>query len=464
MSPNILMPIMIFMTRFYHSSAPRYRLLTANLFKFLSLPFLAGVLLLVSSCEEDPTRIGEEILPGSDFATIKSTDTMGIRSFTRYSDSIRSDNPAYSYLGQLYDPIFGTTKAEFVSQVRLFPEWDANKVFTIDSVKLYLNLLDVKGNINAGHTLRLSEIAEQIYTDSVYYSNKNVPLTGYSVDVLLPELQADTVNNLVLDLPVEFGNYIIRDPSMLFLSNDIPDFMSYFKGLYVQLIPRGDPAFITLSIDQSPELGVYDNFIVLFMHDADGIDSEFSFVFDSYTRDAAFNKYEHDYTTAEPGKRFDETINKDILDTLAYLQGLNGVYTRILLQGLDSIKNNPSLKGISVNRARLVYPYWNTATGYSQSDLPSQLYMRYTDNTGTRYYVPDYNPDNPTFYDGKIDTVAGVYRFNLVTFVQRYLNDTENKVKPEVDLYIQPSSTQKVIMRANGNSKPVKFEFTYTKF
>jgi hypothetical protein len=462
MSPNILMPIMIFMTRYYHSSVPRYRILTANIFKFLSLPFLASVLFLASSCEEDPTAIGEKILPESDFVTIKSTDTISVRSFTMYADSIRSENPSYSYIGQLYDPYFGTTTAEFVSQMRLNNTWELD-VFTIDSVKLLMSFINVRGNTAAGHSLRLSEISEEIYTDSSYYSNKPVPLTGYSFDVPLPELKADTVNDLVLNLPNEFGTYITRNTSMFFHDNTKPDFRSYFKGFYFQLIPAGNPAFITLSVAPTQQLGMYSNYIVLYMHDANNVASEFYFIFDSFTRNAAFNKYKHDYTTAEPGKKFDETINKDILDTLTYLQGLNGVYTRILLHGLDSIKSNPSLKGISVNRARLIYPYWNKGTGYSQADLPSQLLMRYTDNTGTRYYVPDYATSS-SFYDGTIDTVAGVYNFNIGTFIQNYLEDTGNRIKPELDLFIQSSSLQKVIMRANGSSKPVKFEFTYTKF
>jgi hypothetical protein len=464
MSPNILMPIMIFMTRYYHSSVRRYRSFSANLYSFLSLLLLASTQFLINSCEEDPTTIGENILPGSDFVTILSTDTISVRSFTMYADSIKSSNPSNSYLGQLYDPYFGTTTTEFVCQMRLNSTWKED-IFIIDSVKLYLTFNNVKGNTNAGHILRLSEISEQIYTDSVYYSNKQVPLTGYSFDLQLPALQADTINDLVLDIPMEsgFANYITRNTSMFFHDNSVPDFRSYFKGFYFQLIPSGDPAFVTLSVAPASTFGVYYNYIILFLHDEFDVQSEFAFIFDSYTRNASFNRYIHDYSAGEPGKRFDERINKNILDTLTYLQGLNGVYTRILLSGLDSIKNNPSLKGISVNRAKLVYPYWNDETNNNQSDLPSQLLMRYTDNTGTKYYVDDYAASS-SFYDGTIDTVTGVYNFNIGTFVQRFLNDTENTFKPELELFISPGSTLDAIMRSNGNSKPVKFDFTYTKF
>ena len=464
MSPNILMPIMIFMTRFYHSSVPRCRSFSEKLLHITSLALLSGILFLTGSCEEDATTIGENILPESDLVSIFSTDTIRVTSYTMYNDSIRSDSPANSYLGQIYDPYFGTTTAEFVSQMRLYPSWDYD-VFTIDSIKLFFSFTNVTGNTNAGHILRLSEISEQIYPDSVYYSNKSVPLTGYSLDLRLPELQADTVNNLVLTVPPEsgFGAYITRNPSMLFHDNSIPDFVSYFKGFYFQLIPAGDPAFITTSVAQADQLGLYDNYFVLYLHDGNDVQSEFLLVFDSFGKGASFNLYKHDYTTGEPGKRFDDHINKDVPDTLTYLQGLNGVFTRIMFKSLRSIKNNPSLKGISVNKARLVYPYWNDETNHDLADLPSQLLMRFTDNTGTRYYVQDYAP-NSSFFDGTIDTVAGVYNFNLGKFVQSYLDDNENKIEPEIDLFIQSNSSQNVIMRANASSKPVKFEFTYTKF
>jgi hypothetical protein len=41
-----------------------------------------------------------------------------------YGDAVESDNPSTSYLGQLYDPYFGTVTAEFVSQIRLGARWD----------------------------------------------------------------------------------------------------------------------------------------------------------------------------------------------------------------------------------------------------------------------------------------------------------------------------------------------------
>ena len=126
MRPNILMPIMIFMTRYYHSSKLSCRFISVfhNHFKIFRLTLFALVVFFVSSCEEGPTKIGSDLLPGSDFVTIKSIDTLSVWSYTMYDDSIRTDNPSVSYLGQIHDPYFGTTTAEFVTQIRLGSEWD----------------------------------------------------------------------------------------------------------------------------------------------------------------------------------------------------------------------------------------------------------------------------------------------------------------------------------------------------
>lgn len=151
MRPNILMPIMIFMTRYYHSSHHTCRFISVSkhLNKIFLLTLFALAVFFVSSCEEGPTKIGEGILPGSDFVTINSTDTLSVWSYTLYNKSVRTDNLGVSYLGQIYDPYFGTTTAEFVTQIRMAAAWD-DKPFTIDSVKLRLTLLDVKGGSAPG--------------------------------------------------------------------------------------------------------------------------------------------------------------------------------------------------------------------------------------------------------------------------------------------------------------------------
>jgi hypothetical protein len=429
----------------------------------------------MNSCEEGPTKIGNRLLPGGDFAEIASTDTLSVFSYTMYDESVRTDNSVTSYLGQIYDPYFGTTTAEFVTQIRMSQKWD-NLPFIVDSVKLFLKLLDVKGGSDVSHTLKLSEIAEQIYTDSAYYSNKpvlkadpvNDILFKNNFDINLPVLKPDTINNIVLNLPKEFGNYLTRDTTKLFYDNNKPDFRSFFKGLYFQMSSSSDPLFVTLSIAAPSSGSSYSNYIVVYMHNEDNVEKDFFFIIDAVNTNASYNRFSHKFNTAMPGKKIehiDSLFNGDgYRDTLSYLQCLNGVYTRLVLPGLENIKSNPSFKHIAVNKARLNVPIYLDGGLFRASTVPSQLYLRYRTSSSSKYVVPDYNLDQyHAFFDGKIDSTANLYKFNIAAFVQGYLDDASGNVKPELEIF-QETGTKNVILKANNSKTPVKFEFTYTTF
>jgi hypothetical protein len=463
MRTYILMPIMIFMTESYHSFSHLLRSFSEHHIKAFLFSIFTGYIILMSSCEGDPTMIGSKLLPKSDFISVKSTDTLSVRSYTMYSDSIKSDNPSVSYVGYLYDPYFGKTTAEFVSQLRLATTWTA-KYFVVDSVKLYLSLMNVKGSVNRNVQLVMSEIAEQIYTDSTYYSSQNVPLTGFSVSCQIPDsLQADTINNIVMNVPVSFGKYLIRDTSMLFHSSSKPDFRSFFKGIYFQL-ESTEPLLLSLSVAPPSSGYGYSNFFYVYMHDANGTAlTPFTFVLDAVSRNAAFNRYIHDFNAAEPTKKIEHINDTNYLDTLSYVQIMNGLYAKLTIPGLKGIKDDPSMDGISVNKARLIFPVVYDDVVYKPSTIPSQVYLRYLTSSGSKNIIPDYLI-SPSFFDGTPDTTANVYKVNLAAYVQAYLDDKNNTLKPEVELFLSASASKNVILKANKSHSPVKFDFTYSKF
>jgi hypothetical protein len=419
---------------------------------------------IFNSCEEGSSPIGAEILPKDDFVAIGSIEDKNISSYTYYDNSVRSDNQSNSFLGTIYDPYFGLTTAGFVTQLRLQMPWDPDiNAFAIDSVRLKLYLLDVKGDYDGVNYLRLSEIDEQLNIDSIYYSNKQVPLNGYVVpDIKLPKLKADSANYIEVEVSEEFGYHLLSDTSKLFHDNSRPDFRSYFKGLKFSLISEGDPLFLTLSLAPPDYLGGHVNYFTLYMTDGSGIPFEYQFILDAKSKNARFNTYSHDFTVASPEKRIMH-IGDGVKDNLSYIQGLNGVFTRILLPELERIKKDPLMKDIAVNKARLIVPVYSDGDKYKASTMPTQLFLRYTTSTGEKYLVPDYNPNN-TFFDGKIDTVAMVYKFNIATFAQGYLEDTKDIIKPELEVILSSGNTKNVILNANSTTTPIKFEFTYTKY
>jgi hypothetical protein len=473
------------MTRYYNSSRHTNRNISAqHLFRRIASLVLFSLLILFTvSCEKGELKLGTDFLPAQDFVSISSIDTLSVFSYTMFDGFVESDNPAVSYLGQISDPVFGTTTAEFVTQLRLDSKWTGGKVVKIDSVYLYWHLLSVTGATNVPHTFKISEISDVIYPDSVYYSNKKPNLAPFSIDNI--EIPAGVAGDtsIVIKISNEFGERIFNDPSQLFydpahihFTPSSPDFRSYFKGIYVQMNPSTDPIMTSLYLappnTNNSAHSTRTNFIAIFLKDstdlANGTEQEFDLLFDANAVNAAYNRYSHDYLTAAPELRINH-INDNYKDTLSYLQYLNGVYTKIELPGLEKLKNDGTLGRIGVNKAKLVVPvYFTDATKHISNTVPPQLVLRYKNSSGTKTIVPDYTMGSTydqthIFFDGTLDSINKVYNFNIPQFVQQYLEGTNKIPKPELEIY-QGGGTRNVVLRANDNKTPLKFEFTYTKF
>ena len=471
MNHNILMPIMNFMTRYYHRSEHNSRLHIfsgTSLKTNLLLLLFAGVLFL-NACEEKPTMIGKDILPGTDFVSINSADTFNIVSYTMYDYPERSEAQKMPFIGNYYDPYFGTTTSEFVSQLRLEKEW-VKREYNVDSVKLVLRIVSVYGNADVFRQLRITEISKQLYNDSAYYSNSAVDTTDFGLSVDIPPLRSDTINRIEVNLPPTFGEYLIRDQDQLFYySTSTDDFRSYFKGIYMRLlsVSDSDPLLLGLDVGSAASLGEYTNYIVVYMHDRDDneIKTSFRFLLDPFKENASFLRVRNDFSTASPDKKFDFLINNPVLDTMSYLQGLRGVYTKLIIPGLEKIKNDASGGKIAINKARLFVPVYYDGENYTSSKLPGYIYLRYMNSVGVKEIIPDFYIDEyHNYFGGSLDTTSNSYKFNISNFIQDYLNDKNGLLKPELEIFQSLTEVRNVILKANDSKTPVKLELTYTQF
>lgn len=456
------MPIMISMTKYYHNPLIASFLtdITRRTGKLITSLIFIGVAFCIVSCEEDPTRIGSGILPGRDFVTILSTDTISVYSFTQYDPASRSENKDYGLLGSVYNPYFGVTSAELVSQLRLGSRW-ADSSFVVDSVKLVLRFEDVQGDSSAVQELAISEISEQLFDDVPYYSNTEVQLTGYDVGTFVIPPLRDSISTVKFNLPVSFGEYVLRDTSMLFHSNARDDFRTYFKGLYFRITSSSSHRILTLNLVRNSTSDDFYNYFVIYYHTETDEVKPFYLILDAKNTNARFNRYVHDFEASDPQKRI-EHINDGYIDTLSYVQALNGAYTKIVLPGLEEIKNDPELTNIAVNKARLTIPVYKDNDVLTNKTTAMRIYLTYK-LRDTVYYVPDYTLSSE-FFDGLLDTVNSVYNFNIVSYVQNYLQDEDNGLKPELDMMIAEGPEKNAVLKANGSATPVKFILTYTRF
>jgi hypothetical protein len=458
------------MTRFYHKSIHIGQINTG----FRKIAILTSFLLgfIITSCEKEPTMVGTDILPQSDFVSIGGTDTIVPVSFSMYDQKVRTDNSPITYLGEIHDPYFGTTSASFVTQLRLAKDWNYNS-FILDSVRLFLTFNNVIGGTSGTHYLSFYEIQDQLYKDTAYYSNQNVTLGGFQLEnIPLPTLAQDSANRISIKLPnAMFGSYLLRDTAMLFHSNTVPDFRTFFKGLQFKINSTGDPLLVTLDLANTTygyypiEGNNYDNFFLVFGHREDGTKEEYYYIIDAINTNVSFSLYEHNFEAADADKIITHYNNPSYRDTLTYLQSINGLYTRIVLPGLKALKDSPDFRSnIAINKARLTIPYFYDNNHYTNAKAPKQLYLRYRTTSGAKPFVQDMLVgNNQEFFDGTIDTVKHVYNFNLPTFVQAYFEDTSGEILPELEL-MQGTGINNLILKANASRTPLRFEFSYTRF
>lgn len=464
-----MMPIMSFMTSCYHRSENISHFIIRNFpVKTISIILLVAGLLGLTSCEEDPTFIGKGILPSSDFVSVSSSDSFNIISYTKYEYPLRTDNQLAPYIGTYYDPYFGTIRSEFVSQVRLESEWIEGD-YHVDSVKLFLRIMAVSGSSGTSKQLIISEISDMLYTDSAYYSNTPVNASGYSINVDLPELRTDTINVVEINLPPSFGEYLIRDQEKLFYSASAEDFRNYFKGVHLRILSASDsdPLLIGLNITQAASLGDYSDYFIVYMRAQDDNTAmyNFRFLLDPTKENACYSRIEHDFTTATPGKGFSDIVNQPVLDTLSYIQGMNGVYTKMLIPDLETMKNDPTRTRTAINRATLFVPVHYDGEIYSDATLPNNIYLRYFNKSGEKQLIPDYYIDEyHEYFGGVLDTASNSYKFNISNFIQEYFNDTEGILKPELEVFQSSDEVKNAILKANDSKSPVRLEMTITKF
>lgn len=458
MKRNILMPIMNFMIRLSELSgleAANIKSLKKQIHKILVLPVV--LLFFLMSCEEDPASIGEGILPQSDFDSIVAIDTMGVDMYTLFSDSATSMQPTVSYLGKILDPYFGLTSSDFVSQLWIAAEWPADGLITIDSMKMKFEITDVMGEMVGTNTLNIYEIAEKLSADSTYLVGSDVPIKDLMVSLEIPPLEKGTDTVLTMDLPTSFGEYLLRDTSILYLRSDTVDWRDFFYGLYFEYPQTDNYHMLQLNMVKSSEsTGSYAGAtIVVYYTNAMGYERTYAFTINP--RCLLYNRYVHDFEAAEPDKKI-KYINEPIQDTLAYVQSMEGVYSKLSIQGLEFLRSVPY--DVAINKARLYLPVYISEPDYTEEMVPGNIYVRY-DSAGVRRVLSDYLID-PAFLGGNYNKVNDLYQVNIANFVQNYI---EGKVsKPVIEIYLPELSTKNLILKANreNSEDAVRFELTYT--
>ena len=442
------MHTMIFMTNSFWNLQNKNHRYPFRGNRTIIVPLFSLLLAALSSCSQDPVKIGIELLPGNDFIEIGSTDTIGIRAYTMYNDLTLSTDYTRMVAGSVYDDYFGTTYCDLVTQLRVMTKWPARE-FEVDSVLLTFMPARVSGNDSTAiHFIRLLESGTLITDSTDFYTGQDPDTITFLGEYRLPDLEAGS--SAVIKLHNWVGEYLLRDTTMLLPPSRF--YQEYFKGLYVAIKSETEP--IMVEMNASDQVSIDPLGITIFYH-SDTLKYNYSLV--ATPRAVNYNRFTHDRSTASPSLQITH-VNDMVLDTSVYLQSYMGVYVKLDMPSLESYRNLPNL---AVNKARIIAPVHLDDEYFPEKDIPTQIYVRYRNSEGREFPIPDLVHD-VTFMDGKYYSDKDSYIFNITSFVQAYLGGEIDE--PSVELYLPLSAVKNVIFKANTNEPAFRLEFAYTLY
>lgn len=419
----------------------------------------------LSSCKKKENIIGAQL--HDDKLNVSVIDSLSLITYGDLQDSLQSSGLSISTLGSYIDPVFGETKSSIYTHLRLsadnvnFAPSGSSLDIEIDSVVLALQFTDYYGTLDP-QTFEVYEILDDLYTDSIYYSNHsssldltNIVSVGFENITPNPNdkiyIDGDSLEpQLRIRIDNSFGQKIVNESGNSNISNN-ENFLQFIKGIYITTnssLSSGQGAILSFDLLNS------NSKMTIYYRDTVQKDTNsFDLLINSSC--ARVNNIQHDYTaTAIESLVNDSSLGANEI----YIQSLQGVRTFVEFPTLESLKDS----NIIVNKAVLTMPVNYSGGNYTPID--QLLLLRNED--GEEFITPDqltYGP-TPEGIGGTWDEDNSQYEFTITRTINNILNGNNKNEK----LTIQSSSQMVVPKRtvlygSNGINKP-KLTLTYTKY
>ena len=431
--------------------------------------FISGVVLflsgIVTSCTKKPSQLGGGILPDSALNAYY-TDTLSVRTYSSVFDSATSNEKGFYIIGNLKDPIFGTTASSFYTQ--LGQSVTHSRYGTdpqLDSLVLQLSYATVFGDSTSELRMHVYELDQEIYGDSTYYSNqipKYYP-TDYADFTFNPSTSnyalqgSDTIRGVVRinlsDISKDLGNKLLHADTTVLDSNYL--FVKYFKGLYITSdLVSGDGAIVSFNPATTSTV------MFLYYHNQDQDSLSATYLYG--TGMAYANHYKHDFSQAN-ADFVKQIVQKDTLlgQTKYYVQGLAGVKTIIKFPDLIKLAREGK---IGINEAKLVLP-GNEPQPYFKA--PTQLSLLKIASDTSFSSLADQN-EGATYFGGTYKASTNSYEFHITHYIQSLVSDTTQSDRGLL-LYINGGTVYPERFVFNGMTPEndtlnrTKLELIYTK-
>jgi hypothetical protein len=385
----------------------------------LLIPFLFLFVLLQSCKKDDDLGLDLINLPGDRFG-FDYSDTSTVIAYSVIDDSIQTSGVFLNLLGSYADPVFGRVTAGIYTQALLSTNnvsFGTNPVG--DSLVLTLQYNGYYGDSLASHRLKIYEIdpTALFSKDSVYYSNRTLPLGELLFDQIVAFNPSDSIEFggkkvqplLKVNLGGTLMQRLIAESGGSNLANN-DAFRSFFKGLYITVeektsVGQGSIAYFNLNADLSR--------LTLYYHN--NLDT-LVYPFPINDQCAKFSHFDHaGYQHAESDLRNQDTLG---VNPRLYLQAMAGVKIRVKLPYAESLKKDGA---VAISRAELVIkadPSDFTSGSFKQ---PAKLAVARISDEGKNVFLSDFL-EGDQFHGGSWDATRSEYRFRVTRYVQDLLN------------------------------------------
>ena len=387
-------------------------------------------LISLSACRKKPERIGNDLQPTNTLIHVGFNDEQDIVTSTFTVPSLNTKQLNYAFIGNMNDPVFGNSNFDFFTQFSLSTSslhWGEGAV--ADSVVLNLTYNGYYGDTTQQLTVKVFEIAEEMYVDSTYKSNMVLEcepeeLANYTF-VPHPLTAPDTtLDRGVLRIPMDISiaNKLIENS--VFEDNDA--FKEAFKGLRVMCDKNSIPAsVITFSLTHT-----YSYLRVYYHNDVDTL----SYDFEVTSSDARYNHYTHDYSNSEI--TFNDTTNNAKL----YVQGAAGTRVWVKFPNLQewasSLNNN-----VAINEAKLILS--GAVTDTAMYAPPAKLVAAGAKfDTDTTYAILPDQYVGSEYFGGSYNADEGQVWFRITEYIQNVIKNGPYATKCDgILIYVDQGSS-----------------------
>jgi hypothetical protein len=330
--------------------------------------------LFLSSCKEPLIKDNSLVSGQDDLLNLSTLDSFTIYSKTIAEAPYATSGTNYGVLGVMDDPIFGKTTCGFYAQYRILNTVvDRGANLVIDSVVLSLVLDGKYGSNNKPINIIAYEMLEDMSVLRTYNTNesffvKGTPLgTAYNV---VPNINDSVkvvgVNNapqIRVKLSNSLGARILGADSAT-LSNNDPNFLDFFKGIFVTASGTGNGVTYCSLLDSK--------FTIYYHNDAN---DSLQFNVGISTRSSRCNSFTH-ATTSIAQRAANSLLTSD---SIVYAQSGAGSRIKLTLPFLSNLSPN-----IVINKAEIIVTIWNDDVTGSDSifPMPSILSMKAITSTG----------------------------------------------------------------------------------